>query len=93
MADSDAYFGEFEFNELGGHISARLGADSLQLPVDKPFMSPFGVKITELVIPGHIAPQDRPEEITVEEVLECEVRLRCSDRRYRYSRYGLEVQP
>lgn len=93
LADFDACFGEFEFNELGAQISARLGADSLQLPVDKPFMSPFGVKITELVIPGHIAPQDRPEEITVEEVLECEVRLRCSDRRYRYSRYGLEVQP
>lgn len=92
LADFDAYFGEFEFNELAAQISVRLGTDSLRLPVDKPFTSPFGAEITELVIPGHIAPKDRPEEITVEEVLEHEVRLRCSDRRYRYSRYGLEVQ-
>lgn len=91
LADFDCYFGEFEFNELGGQISVRLGADSLQLPVDKPFTSPFGVEITELVIPGHIAPKNRPEEITVEEALEHEVYVRCGDRRYRYSRYGLEV--
>ncbi|NLN27013.1 MAG: CRISPR-associated helicase Cas3' [Firmicutes bacterium] len=91
LADFDSHFGETEFNELGGQISVRLGTDNLQLPVDRPFTSPFGVEITELVIPGHLAPKDQPEQITVEEVHEDSVYLRCGDRRYRYGRYGLEA--
>lgn len=89
----DQYFGEFEFNELGGMVTVRLGADSLQLPLDRPFISPFGQRLDEVVVPGHLAPK-HPQDVVAVEVLQDNgtARLRCGDRRYRYGRYGLEEE-
>lgn len=86
----DQYFGEFQFNESGSKVVVRLGADTLQLPLDRPIVSPFGQALQEVVIPGHLAPS-RPEDVvTVEETRNGVSVLQCGDRRYRYSRYGLE---
>lgn len=86
----DRLFGEFAFNEAGGKLAVRLGADSLQLPLDRAITSPFGQVVGELVIPGHLAPDHPPDAVTVEDSSEGATILRCGNRRYRYSRYGLE---
>src|SRR5690606_7130520 len=61
-------FGELEFNEDGDRVVTRLGADNLQLPLEHPIRSPFGQTLRELVIPGHMAPEDLPEVVSVEDV-------------------------
>ena len=86
LADFDSHFGETEFNELGGQISVRLGTDNT-VPVDRPFT--LWLEITELVIPGHRS-QGPAGQITVEEVHEDGVYLRCGDRVIA-GRYGLEA--
>lgn len=91
IADFGVYFGQFEFNESGGKVAVRLGADTLQLPLSHPIFSPFDEKISEMLIPGHLAPSDPEEVITVEAVQPDAALLRCGDRHYRYSRYGLEA--
>lgn len=89
----DQYFGDFQFNELGGRVTVRLGADSLQLNLARTITSPFGEVLNELVIPGHLAPHDPEEVVSVEQELGGGVTLlRCGHRHYRYSRYGLEVE-
>lgn len=87
------YFGQFEFNEAGGRVVVRLGANSLQLPLQRPVESPFSQVIREIVIPGHLAPSEPEDIVLVEEAGDGVVLLRCGDRRYQYSRYGLEAMP
>jgi CRISPR-associated endonuclease/helicase Cas3 len=91
----DKSFGtpECAFQEAGTQVAIRLGADSLQLPVEPPFTSPFGQTIDELVIPGHMAPRGELGEpkIKVEYVTNVEAKISLADRRYRYSRFGLEA--
>lgn len=86
----DKYFGEFEFNEAGGKVTVRLGADSLRLRLNKPVTSPFGQTIHEIVIPGHLAPEQPEEVVNVEDIKTDVTILRCANRYYHYSRYGLE---
>ena len=90
-ADFAALFGAFEFNELGGKVATRLGADNFQLPLDRPVTSPFGQTLSEILIPRHLAPSQPVETVTVESSDEGSLRLRCADRSYQYSRFGLEV--
>lgn len=85
------YFGKFEFNEAGGRVVVRLGANSLQLPLQRPVESPFSQLLREIVIPGHMAPHEADDTVAIEEVEEGIITLRCGDRRYQYSRYGLEA--
>ncbi|BCX82602.1 CRISPR-associated endonuclease/helicase Cas3 [Methylomarinovum caldicuralii] len=95
----DCLFGDFQFNESGGKVAVRLGAGSWQLPVDRPFTSPFGQTVDEVLIPAHMAPGEPDEIVTVEEIRDGRVRLCCrdrsmlkNDRHYVYSRFGLEVE-
>lgn len=90
-ADFDVLFGEFEFAESGGGVATRLGASSLQLPLDRPVTSPFGQPLSEVLIPRHLAPHHPAEIVSVESSDDGVLRLRCADRRYQYSRFGLEV--
>lgn len=87
----EQYFGRFEFNELGGRAATRLGLDSLQLPLDRSVVSPFGHTIHELVIPRHLSPKSVPELLAVHSEDAEGVRLSAGDRLYQYTRYGLEV--
>jgi CRISPR-associated endonuclease/helicase Cas3 len=89
--DYTKYFGEVRFNELGEAIGTRLGAGSLQLPLNEMAISPFGQALREVVIPDHMAPSAPGEVITVESADDGVIVMRCADRRYQYSRYGLEV--
>ena len=90
----DRFFGDptLQFNEMGGKVTVRLGASSLQLPVETPFTSPFGQRITKIVIPGHMLPIAEPETVQVLQAEEGSVRLACGNRQYVYSRYGLESE-
>ena len=87
----DQYFGQMEFAEAGRAVATRLGADQLHLPLSRQVMSPFGNTLTEMVIPGHMAPSRLNDEfISVEEEGGGITILRCEERRYQYSKYGLE---
>ena len=88
----DQYFGEFVFNEAGERVVTRLGADSLRLPLDKEVTSPFGERLDEIVIPGHMKPGHAEESVEVVSEKPGEIRLRNADRRYIYTRYGLEEE-
>ncbi len=91
----DQYFGTFEFNEDGEKVSVRLHADSLQLPLNRPVITPFRQTMREIIMPGHLAPP-RSENVTSVIVEDHRgdgtVLLRCASRCYQYSRYGLEVR-
>ena len=86
------YFGECQFNELGGKVAVRLGANSLELELDRPFQSPFGQILRSIVIPGHMAPNEPAEVITVQDEQSGITIMKCGERCYEYSRYGLEVK-
>jgi CRISPR-associated endonuclease/helicase Cas3 len=87
----DRYFGQIEFVEAGRAVATRLGADQLHLPLNRQVTSPFGKTLTHMVIPGHIAPRELKDGfITVEEEGGGVIILRCEERRYQYSKYGLE---
>ena len=92
VATYDEYFGQFAFAESGDRIATRLGLDSLQLPLESPIVSPFGAEIHDMVIPGHLRPREPDEMMVIEDARPpLEWSFRCGDRRYRYSRVGLEV--
>lgn len=90
VIDFTKNFGEFSFNEQGGRVVTRLGADSLELPMDQPFVSPFRQTIDRLVIPGHMKPSQPEEVVCLLEDKGSEVLVACGEKRYRYSRFGLE---
>jgi CRISPR-associated endonuclease/helicase Cas3 len=83
-------FGEFSFNNLNADARTRLGLDSLRLPLPKPMTGPFGVTLTEMLIPGYMAPQN-PDTIEDMEPIEGGISFRLCDRHYRYTRHGLET--
>lgn len=87
------YFGEIEFVEAGRAVSTRLGIDQLRLELDREVISPFGKVLKEVLIPGYMAPSDLTTEIVTVEKGDGKdgvIILRCEERRYRYSRYGME---
>ncbi|MGI6035532.1 MAG: CRISPR-associated helicase Cas3' [Limnochordia bacterium] len=87
----DEYFGQVEFIEAGRAVATRLGVDQLHLSLNRQVMSPFGKTLAEMVIPGHMAPDELNDGlITVEDERDGAIILRCEERRYRYSEYGLE---
>lgn len=87
----DQDFGDFAFAD-DKHITSRLGLNDRHVTVT--FQSPFGQDVAELVIPNHWlssgAQRQPPQEATVEHRDDDDIFLQCEERRYRYSRYGLE---
>lgn len=83
-------FGSFTFNPLNATVQTRLGLNDRRVRLDRTVTSPFGQRLAELVIPGHLAPATVEEEavVLVEQV--DSLILRYGDMRYRYSRLGLE---
>ena len=86
----DRPFGEFSFNELNKEASTRLGLDSLRLPLPKPLPGPFGIPLAEMLIPGHMAPEDQ-DSIKDSRPIEDGIAFRLGSRHYRYTRHGLET--
>lgn len=90
----DCYFGEMEFAETGRAVSTRLGVDQLLVALSRQVTSPFGKVLSEISIPGHMAPKELDEELVmVEDEGGDVIILRYGERRYQYSRYGLEDVP
>lgn len=87
----DKYFGEIEFIEAGRSVATRLGIDQLHLALDREIVSPFGEKLSKMVIPGHMAPAEPDDGIITVKTGDAGVAdLQLKDRCYHYSRYGLE---
>ncbi len=87
----DQAFGEFSFNELNENARTRLGLNTLRILLNIPVTGPFGQEITEITIPGHLAPKDKSEEFA--KILRHDhkqIVLRYGEMVYKYSRYGLE---
>jgi CRISPR-associated endonuclease/helicase Cas3 len=86
----DQPFGTFSFNELNDDARTRLGLDTLRLPLPEPVISPYGISLSEMVIPGHMAPKG--EEATQDLTrIAGGITFRLGPKHYRYTRHGLET--
>lgn len=96
-AISDLYdknFNDFRFKEVDDQrVRTRLGLNSLQLPLDREVKSPFGVMLNEILIPGHLAPsrEKKCEQASIVKADDESISLMVGDKRYNYSRFGLEL--
>jgi len=58
--------------------------------LERTVTSPFGQRLAEIVIPGHLAPAT-PEETAQVLIQDADrIMLQCGERRYRYTRMGLQ---
>ena len=97
LVELDKPMDEVRWREAGELVRVRLGVDSWQLPLAKPFMSPFGEKITEVVIPGWMMQgvSAAPDEMVLQaQPAEEGVRLTLTapgglTRHFVYDRFGL----
>lgn len=84
-------FGSFTFQELSGSARTRLGIDTLTVPLDHAVAGPFGIQLTEVTIPGHMAPERADDEAaSVVSASDGTVRLSYGGRTFSYTRFGLE---
>lgn len=87
----DQYFGDIEFVEAGRAVSTRLGIDRIHFSMGQEVLSPFGNKLTEMVIPGHMVPDEiEDDSIAIKDISNRVITLQYQERCYQYSRYGLE---
>jgi CRISPR-associated endonuclease Cas3-HD len=91
-------FGEFAFNEAGGKVTTRLGVDSLRLSLDQEITSPFGQRLNEMIVPGHLVAESAAETMNVAAADTRNIWLHLHNEKrqivctYRYSRFGLEKE-
>jgi CRISPR-associated endonuclease/helicase Cas3 len=86
----DQPFGEFNFNELNDDARTRLGLDTLRLPLPEPAISPYGISLSEMVIPGHMAPKG--EEVIQQLTHSADgIAFHLGPNHYHYTRHGLEI--
>lgn len=95
----DKHFGDFSFQDDWmadkdyQHLSSRLGLNDRTLSLGGGRRTPFGQTITEINIPGHLAPKTETEQAHLVS-LEGDTLLIQADPAgqaiYRYSRFGLE---
>ncbi len=88
------HFGDFMFpNAVEEHLATRLGLNDRTLALGGSHRTPFGQAITEINIPGHLAPHMEIEQAHLVS-LEGDTLLIQADpvgqHIYRYSRFGLE---
>jgi CRISPR-associated endonuclease/helicase Cas3 len=88
------HFGDFVFrNAVEEHLATRLGLNDRTLSLGGSHRTPFGQTITEISIPGHLAPKTEIEQAHLVS-LEGDTLLIQADPAgqsiYRYSRFGLE---
>jgi CRISPR-associated endonuclease/helicase Cas3 len=87
----DQYFGDFEFHDRGDQVASRLGANNLQLPLNRPIAGPFNTSVRQIVIPAHMAPPVPDDEVIVGDEQDGSTMLYYGGKNYQYSRYGLEA--
>ena len=88
------HFGDFMFpNAVEEHLATRLGLNDRTLFLGGCHRTPFGQTITEITIPGHLAPKIEIEQAHLVS-LDADTLLIQADPAgqtiYRYSRFGLE---
>lgn len=85
FGDAECHFRDNE------EARTRLGLDSLRVPLSRTVVSPFGARLTEVLIPGHLADRKTTESdaTMIAETPDGAI-LAHGAFRYRYSRYGLE---
>lgn len=75
---------------VGDRVRTRLHADGWLVRLSRSIISPFGQEISEIVIPGHMAPKVRGDVVDVDVSGGDYSLFRSAEKRYSYSRYGLE---
>ena len=88
------HFGDFMFpSSIEEHLATRLGLSDRIVSLGGSYFTPFGQSITEINIPGHLAPKQEIEQAHLVR-LEGDNLLIQADpagqNNYRYSRFGLE---
>lgn len=84
-------FGELAYGAPDEAVTTRLGADTWRLPLARPVDHPFGVPLSEIDLPGRMAPPGvQPPEVIDPEPTAEGLRFVIASRRYRYTRFGLE---
>ena len=89
----EAPFGELQYRAPDERVTTRLGARDLALPLGKPVVSPFGCTLTRIGLPSHLVASDTaiPETVRVEPTADG-FAFGLGTRRYRYTRFGLEIE-
>jgi CRISPR-associated endonuclease/helicase Cas3 len=88
----DLPFGELHYAAPDERVATRLGAGNLDLKLAQPMSQPFGMLVRSVGIPAHMARGIRqPPDSVVAEAFNEGFRFTLGERRYRYTRYGLEI--
>jgi CRISPR-associated endonuclease/helicase Cas3 len=87
----DLPFGELHYAAPDERVVTRLGAANLDLRLAQPVSHPFSTLMHSIGIPAHMAPRSGicPDVVDVQPYSEG-FRFEIGERRYRYTRYGLE---
>ncbi len=90
-AIQDLPFGELHYAAPDERVVTRLGASNLDLTLAQPVSHPFDTLMRSVGIPAHMSPRPGscPDVIDVEPH-EDGIRFSLGERRFRYTRYGLE---
>jgi CRISPR-associated endonuclease/helicase Cas3 len=86
-------FGQCRFRSDDERIVTRLGAGAHRVTLASIPISPFGCAIDEILIPAHLAPRELIDEASGLEINDEGFMFRAADRKYRYTRFGLEAMP
>lgn len=77
--------------DLGERASTRLGLGNLRVPLTEQVGGPFGVLLSEVILPAHmVPPAPYPEAAEVLNVKDGTITLQFGSKTYTYSRFGLE---
>lgn len=84
-------FGELHYAAPDERVATRLGTGNLDLKLAHPMSQPFGTLVHSVGIPAHMARgTQKPPDVVVAEPFDQGFRFSMGERRYRYTRYGLE---
>lgn len=90
----DKHFGDFMFpKEIEEHLSTRLGLNDRTLSLGASYPTPFGQTISEINIPGHLAPREEFEKADRVGLEDDKLLIQADPAgqfTYCYSRFGLE---
>lgn len=89
----DKSFGDLHYDNDGRAVLTRLGIGSVCIRLKSAMSGPFGIKIDEILVPARWLPNDGDFSQAVEAVVLAEqpgFRFNLAERRFNYSRFGLE---
>lgn len=91
-AIEDRPFGDLHYATPDERVVTRLGAANLDLRLAHPMSQPFGTLVHTIGVPSHMAPAGEAiPDVVKSEAIDGGFRFCLGARRYRYTRYGLEL--